>query len=369
MNKYGNAYKEREQKAFDEWEDAIDNPVFPVYILSGEEYWKKEIVDRMSETLGKYPDKIGDKLRVQTDKMRYRSIRRKKHFVLFESKSEVISAADLETLDMYLNEPSDNGVLIISLKDRAEKRFFLRKFSMIKKSQKIKFFDMDYVSDYFKKLHVHKLLESYSYSFESEKLRETTIKNLILRMSALVDNLEMLEALNAPVIGKDDVKSCIEEYSDNNIMKFYESLSLLNRKRVPYNIMYELLDDGMKPASLMNGIRRHFTLLYQAKYLKLRGILRQDDLEDVKKEIYLKKSVIFKGKVDIWEISKSRRNRYLEECDKISLRDIVNVLLIIDQYFSNVRYRKGDKYIYNEFVSKEQLMMCVAEILNRREKY
>lgn len=369
MSRFGSAYRDAEKNKFEKWEEDIDAPKFPVYVMSGDEYWKKEMIDRMSASLGMFPTKVGEKLKVHTDKMRYRSIRRKMRFVLFESKNEILRKEDMDTLTEYFSDPSQNGILIVSLKDRAEKNFFLRNFKMIKKSSKIKYYEMDFVSDYFKKLHVMKKLDDYTYKFESEKLRETTIKNLILRMDELVDNLEMLNALNAPIIGKDDVKSSIEEYSDNNMMKFYESLALLNRKKVPFVILNELLDDGVKPLSIMRGIRRHFQLLYQAKYLKLNGLLRANDVEEIKKDMYLDAGIIFKGNVNIWEISKGRRNRYLEECDKIMLKDILHVMALIDSHFTTTRTRKGDRYVYTDYVSTEQMMTCIIEIMNRREEY
>ena len=359
-------YKEDETEKFSSWLSEQSDPKFGVYIISGDQFWKNELIDGLSASLGRRPDIVGENLKVHTDRMRYRSIKRKKHFILFESKHDRLRSDDLETLSLYFNEPSENGILVISLKDRDDKKYFLNSFRMIRSSRKIKFFEMDYVSMLFKTLTIYRKLEEYPFKFENEKLKKAAIKNLAMNMGALLDNLDTLASLESPVIGKDELKLAIEDYTDSSTRRLHESLSLLNRKKVPYEVLEELLSEEVSPNLIMFGIKRHFTLLYQAKVLKMRGILRTDDNEDLKKDLYLNEGLIFSGKVDIWEIPKFLRDRYLDECEGITSKDIIWVLQKIDEYYTTRRVRKGDTYVYSNFISEEKLMEFVMVVMSRR---
>lgn len=360
-------YAEAEKEKFDLWISEQDNPTYGVYIISGDQFWKNELVDGLARSLKRRPEIVGEDLKKYTDKMRYRSITRKRHFILFESKNERLRSDDMDTLVSYFNEPSENGVLVVSLKDKDDKRYFLNTFKMIRKSRKIKFFEMDFVSAKFKSLMVYRKLSEYSFRFENEKLKKKAIKNLSMRMGSLVDNLDTLAALEMPVIGKDEFKLAVEEYGDASSRRLYESLSLLNRKKVPYEVLNEMVEDGMNPNLIMFGIRKHFVLLYQAKMLKMRGILRANDNEDVKKDLYLSEGITFKGRFDIWEIPKFVRDRYLEECEGIPLQDIIWVLSKIEEYYTTIRVRKGDDYKYTKFISMDKLYEFVMVVMDRRK--
>lgn len=367
-SKYRTPYKEQEEEKYYEWVNDSEEIKYPIYVISGEPFWKKETIDRMSKSIGKRPEHVNENLKKYTDKMRYKSLASKKHFVLFENKNNRLRDSDYSTLRAYISEPSENGVLVISLKDWEEKRNFLNSFKMLRRSTKVKYFEMDFTSDHFKSLYVRECLQRYEYVIENEKVRNDLIRNLIMNMGELEDNLLTLQSLDTPIISKDDIKQSIEDYTDNNISKMYDSLAKVNRKKVPYEILNDLLSEGRQPLTILRGIRTHFNLLYQAKYLKIRGILRANDLEERKKEIYLSEGIIF-TKPDIWEISKRRRNRLLDDCEELSIREIIYVLNLIETYVTKIRSRSGDKYVYTEYIKKEDLIGCVIEIMNRREYF
>lgn len=367
-SKYQSPYRDNERTKFNSWLAELNDIKYPIYIISGDHFWKKETIDKMSKTLGRRPESINENLKLYTDKMRYKSLSRKKHFILFESKNKKLKEDDFITMKQYFSEPSEDGVLVISLRDWEDKKYFLSAFKMIRKSTKIKYIEMDYMSDYFKELFLREKLKLYNFTIENEKVKTDLIKNLILKMSELEDNLMTLESLESPIITKEDIKSVIEEYSDSNLTKLYDSLTKVNRKKVPFEVVNDLLSDGRPAINILKGIRNHFIYLYQAKYLKIRGILRVNDIEEEKIKIYKSEKILFK-KPDLWELTKSRRNRYLEDCEEITLKEILQVLHLVDNHFNKIRIRKGEQYIYNEFVGKEELIKCMILIMNRREEY
>jgi DNA polymerase III delta subunit len=368
FNKYQSPYKENEKNKFDNWIAEIKEMKHSIYIISGENFWKKETLDRMSKSVGKRPDSINENLKIFTDKMRYKSLSRKKHFVVFENKNKKLKEEDLTTLKQYFSDPSDDGILVISLKDWEDKKYFMNNFKMIKRSSKIKFFEFDYTSDYFKELFIRDKLKDFDFSFESEKVKNDLIRNLLLNMDELEDNFMTLESLESPIITKEEIKFSIEEYSDNNLTKMYDSLTKVNRKKVPFEVLNELLSDGRTPITILKGIRTHFIYLYQAKYLKLRGILRSNDIEEEKIKLYKDEKLIFKTP-DIWQLTKRRRNNFLDDCEELSLKEIIQVLNLIDISFNKIRQRKGEKYTYIEYVGKEELFVCMIQIMNRRLDY
>lgn len=358
------SYKEKERSKFEQWLAEVSNPVYPVYIIYGNYFWKKEIIDRMSRAVGKRPEMVNENIKTHLDKMRYRSLKKKKHFVLFESKGNKLKAKDLEILKEYFTSPSENGILIISLKDRADRAYFLKNFRMIRRSSKIKFMEMN-VSDYFKELYVRMRIDELGLEFENEKVKKDCIKNLILNMSELEDNLSTLQSLEMSILTKEVIKESIEEYSETDFDKLIDSLVKVNRKTVPYKLLEEMLSEGISPLAILKTIRKHFIYIYQAKYLKLRGIMRTDDIEVERKKVYENEGIIFKDP-DIWDLPKRKRDKYLDDCEAISLKEIIYVLNIIDNHFTKKRIKDGDKYIYREYTTKEDLVKCVIEIMERR---
>lgn len=361
-------YKEREEEKYLSWVNDTKELNFPIYIISGDPFWKKETIDRMSESVGKRPEHVTDHLKKHFDKMRYKSLAGKKHFILFENKNNKLKEEDVKLLRYYLSDPSENGILLISLKDWEEKRYFLNSFKMIKRSAKVKYFDMDYTSDYFNSLYIKERFLEHQFSFESEKIRKKLIDNLVMNMSEFEDNLLTLESLETPVFSKEDIENSIEDYTDNNISKFYSALTKVNRKRVPFEILHDILGEGRAPLLVLKGIRNHFIYLYQAKYLMNRGILRMNDIEEEKKKIYISEGIIF-SKPDIWELSRRRRNRFLEDSESLSIREIIYVLNLIERFTNKMRNRVGEKHVYNEYITESELFTCVIEIMNRREHF
>lgn len=366
---FGN-YKSNEKTKYDNFLSDLEDLKFPIYILSGENYWKKHVLDKMSTIMGGRPDIIRENLKDFLDRIRFRSLKGRKHFYTYETKGNKMKESDFILLKSYLSNPSEFGVLVIQLKDWKEKQYFLKNFKMITKSNKIKFFDMDFVSDYFKKLHILDLLNEEKIEFSNDKLRNDVIKNLGLNLSEVIDNILTLKSLEK-VITKEDYEESIEKYNDNSIEKFYSSLSKLNRKKVPYEILKDLLDEGESPQKIMKGIENYFNLLYQAKYYRINGLLRPGDVESEKIKHIESLNLNFKG-TDLLTISKNKRLKYLEDCADITLKEIIQVQLIIERsYHTNILEKKVDEFIekrYVKYLDKERLYSCVLNIMNRREE-
>lgn len=364
------SYKAREKKLYEDFEKEIGEVSYPVYIISGEMYWKKYIVDNLSKVVGSRPVMFNDNVKDHLDKMRYRSLKRKKHFILFESKGGKLKEADFINLKEYLGNPSSNGILIIQLNDWKEKKAFLQNFRMITKSSKIKMFEMDYLSEYFKKLHIGNLLNDAEITFENDKLRNEVIRNMSLSFEELEDNILTLKSYERE-ISKDDYQESIEKYSDNTLEKLYESLAFLNRKKVPYEIVKDLLEEGTSPQMIIKGIESYFNYLYQAKYYRVHGLLRPGDIEKDKRKLIDSLNLNFKGK-SLFDLSKKKRTKFLESCADITIKEILQIQMFIEEaYTTNRVEKKVEEDIdvrYIQFINKENLYRCLFNIMNRREE-
>lgn len=368
MNKtYDGNYKVRENKKYEEFINELEEVKYPIYLISGSPYWKKFIIDKMSKSLGRRPDNVDENLKPHLDKMRYKSLNKKKHFILFQSKSKRLKESDFKILREYFAEPSENGVLVIQLKDWNDKKLFLNSFRMIRKSARIKMIELDYTSDTFKSFHIKNMMEGTNIKFENDKLKNKVIRNLSLNLEELEDNIMTLESFEGAEITENDYNTSIEKYSDNTMDKFYDSLTFANRKKVPYEILRELLDDGRQPNAILKGIYNHFTYLYQAKYLRVNGILRPHDIEDEKIKIYELNDIQFKSP-NIWDISKKKRTKYLEDCEDITIKEIVKVLMLIEECYVVNRVDRNGSISYTKYTNKERLIKLVISIMNRREE-
>lgn len=361
------AYKEKETEKYNEWKSDVEELGFPIYILQGDFFWIRETVDRMGVTLGRKPERVDRDLKRYTERMKYRSLARKKHFIWYESVHNNIGKDDMQAIKDYMSEPSDHGVLLISLKDRSEKFHFLKSFRNIRQSRRVKMYEMDYVSNVFKTLFIQERFREEGFEFVSSKLRKDTIRNLALNMDDFEDNVLTLISLEKVEFTKEDIKESIEEYSDVNTRKLYDSLVKLDRKNVPHVVLNELLYEGVTPVQIMRGIQRHFKYIYQAKYLTLRGITRANDIEQDTKKIYEGAGLLFNGDT-IWDLTQGRRSRYLRDSEYISIKEIVKVDRIINRNIDRIVYREGDKLKSREIIDKEIVVRTVMDIMGRLDE-
>lgn len=364
-NAYDGSYRINENKKHEDLNRELSDLKYPIYIISGTPYWKKYILDEISNTIGRRPENVNENIKPHLEKMRYKSLKKKKHFVLFESKGKKLKDVDFKTLREYFSDPSPNGVLVIQLTDWNEKRFYLNAFRMLRKSNRIKLIEMDYTSETFRTIHIMRKMESLDILFESDKLKTKAIKNLGLNLEELDDNIMTLESFEGKEISENDYNISIEKYSDNTIQRFYDSLTFVNRKKVPYEIAKELFDDGKSANWVLRGIQKHFTNLYQAKFLRVKGILRPRDIEEEKFKIYEESGINFPSP-NIWDISKKKRNKYLEDCEEITIKEIVRVLMLIEDAYVVNRADKNGEITYSKYTNKERVMKLVIDIMTRR---
>ena len=162
----------------------------------------------------------------------------------------------------------------------------------------------------------------------------------------------------------EEVKNYTEDYSTYNYNKLYTSLIGLKTKRVPFISYNDLIESGRKDISIMLNVKRHFTLLLQAKYLKKRGYLRNNDLIERKKAIFDKNGEEFKGYLNIWNEPNFRINQLVKAADDITLREIVWVLNKIDGNLKSIGNMKDGKL--EGYERQEDVYKTFLEIIDRR---
>lgn len=342
----------------------------PVYIVMGKPYWKRFVIEHIKAGIGKSPEIINNNLKLYTQKLRYKTLGKRKHFYHYIYTGESLSTPDFEALRDYLNSPSKYGILLLEIDDWKSQKTFERYFSYLKDSKSVSYINTNYYKHSFKDIHIRSLLMDSSIDFETGKLKNIAIKNLMQNYDELNDNILTLDAIKDEddIVSKSDYYQSIEQYSDATKNKLFDSLAKVNRKKIPYEVVKELLEDGENPSTILYGIQRHLTYLYQAKYLKLNGIIRRNDIESEKKVLYDKGPLKFPEDIDIWELSQSKRNSYLDDCEEVSLRELIQSLLIVDNSFIQKRIVTDGEVEYIKYTTKERLMMCIIEIMNRREE-
>lgn len=360
--------KARSLAYYEQYIERLNNPKKSIYIVQGQPYWRKFITDSLNTGLGKKPTFIDSNLKLFMSKLRYRTLGRNKHFYHFIYTGDSMSSADFEAFRDYLKKPSKHGVLIVEVADWKAQRTFNRYFDFLKNTPEIEIINSNFYRPSFKEMHVRSLLDNRSIQFENTKIKAIALKNLQQNFDDLLENISTLDLIKDEdnVVSTNDYYQSIEQYGDLTRTKMYDSLSKVNRKKVPYEVVHELLENGDSPSYILRGIQKHFTLLYQAKYLKMRGILRKDDIESEKMFLYTNGPVKFPEDTNIWELKQPLRNRLLDDCEEFTLNELIQSLLIIENSFTTTRTERDGQVDYSKYTSKEQLMMCVISIMNRR---
>lgn len=350
---------------FKEWADELDDPKYLVYIISGGHHWTKEFMGAMKEKFKTDYEVISKKVKDNTKKLNYKSLGKRKHLMMFES-IERISKEDMNELVEYIKKPSKHAIFVVSLRHWQEKRELMKNFRYIENSKTIKFFELDFPSRDFVKNFIRLTANNYGLNFDSQDTFNFLVRRLSQRPDTVVDNIYALSVIGKNV-DKEMVKTYTEDYSSYNYDKLYDTLVKLNRKRVPFVSYNDLIEAGRNEVTILINTRKHFQYLLEAKYLKLGGILRNDDLIDIKKHLYDKGDIKFQ-KNNIWDLPEYKINYYLRQCDHISLKEIINILQIIDFNMPSITFipPKENENLKPVREPKTRPFKTILDILNRR---
>lgn len=347
---------------FSEWTAEQTKPKYQVYLISGKHHWKKEFMNSLKE-LYKCDYKLVNKdIREHLKNMNYRPLKQKKHLLMFESLGR-LTEKDLNEIVGYIRNPSKFGIFVLSIQDWEEKRRVTMNFRHLDKSEKVKFFQLDFPSQDFIRSYIQKISDDLKINYDNKETFNFLYRRIASSTEEIYNNIETLSSFTKEVT-KEDVKEYTEDYSTYNYSKLYESLVELNRVKVPYISYNDLLESGRKDITIMINIKKHFELLYQAKFLKVKGYLRNRDMIEVKKGIFDKHGLKFNEYNNIWNEPKYKINQLLESSDKITLKEIIWVINKIDSNLKAIGNMKKGKL--EGYESEEKIYKTLLEILDRR---
>jgi len=357
---------------FEEWINEVKSPSKQVYIITGDSNWKREFLN----SLRKYYDCDYELIHENFDKierkLKYKNIRFKKNLVLYEPLKKM-SMKDLSTLIEYAKNPSKHSVVIIGINDWKIKTTILSKFKNLKNSKSIALFDLDYPSKKFLIPYSKYLIDEMKLKFESSSVKRRLIDKIVENPKELKENLEMLESFNK-VITLDMVNDLIEDYNNATYQKLFNTVIELNRKKIPFQTYVDLINADKKDITIMINLRKYVNLLYQAKYLKLKGILMNDDIIERKKRIYDAGDFKFK-EPNIWDESEYKINILLKQSDAVSLKEITYMIFIMDGniIFKDLEEKKdGEKdnkpRVFEYTNIKLKANLTLFQLLDRRNE-
>lgn len=206
--------------------------------------------------------------------------------------------------------------------------------------------------------------------FESKKLHNDVLANLLLKPEEISMNIERLHNAykknNYEELTKELVLANVEQYVDKSRMRLYESITLLNRKKAPFEIVHDLLNDGTTSKSIIKGMERHFRILLQTKYLMRKGIILITEVDDTRK-LYLEKIENAYPTSLFWRQNVRQRKTYAELSKEVPEKDIMQALNIIREHYKERTYYRKDIKRTSHYINDEQLISCLTALLNRRE--
>lgn len=327
--------KKKERLEYAEWSKEKEDPSFGMYIITGAVHWKKEFVEGLMEVYDCKYELVNKDIEETLKKAKYKPMGKRKHIIMYEPLDR-ISNVDLNNIVQYSRKLSKHAILVVSINDWRDKKKILNNFRYIENSKTIKLMDLDFPTNKFLEDYIREVSRKNNLEFESKDVMNLLVRRISSSPEEIVANIETLASFTTKV-DKESVLAYTEDYSSYNYNKLYETITQLNRVRVPFISYNDLQDSGKKDITIMINIRKHLEKIYQAKYLKQKGILRPRDIIDMKKPLYDKGDFKF-NEPNIWNESNYKINKYIEESEGIPLKDILYCMDIIDRNLKSVGY-------------------------------
>lgn len=322
---------------FEEWIEEVKSPSKRVYIITGASNWKREFLNHLRKYYNCDYQLVHENFDRIEKSLKYRNIRYKKNLVLYEPLKNM-NMKDLNNLVEYARNPSEFSIVIIGVNDWKVKKALLGRFRNLQNSKYIKLFDLDYPSRKFLTAYSRYHIDIAKLKFENNNVKRRFIDKIVEGPEEIKDNIEMMVNFEK-VITIDMVNDLIEDYNNATYQKLFNTVTELNRKKVPFQTYIDLIDSDKKEITIMINLRKYVNLLYQAKYLKVKGILMNNDIIERKKRIYDAGDLKF-PEPNIWDEPEYKINMLLKQCDMLSIKEIVNMQYILD---SNINYTNFDK--------------------------
>lgn len=338
--------------------DCLDNKYSLFIINARHEYFISNLLSNLKNSdynVVRISDK--NKIREELESLQFFQL------VTMKRKASVIDAKLLNkknleyVLDNFLKFKYENILVLTNTDFKLKKN--LSKIKVVNNHEKICYIDLSYPTRKF----VYQLIEIYLYSRDRKLENSELSRILVNRLADSYDNypanLDYLVDISEDIITKEMVMEAVTDYSNYSLDSFYSSLIKLDKKQVPFKSLADLLDNR-EPISVMYGLENFIQYIYQAKYLKVRGVLMNNDFIDKQKDYFGgREDLYLPKKTSIFRQSNKKVNFYLELSDSLTLEEIIYIQGIISS-----TWRSGKAG--NKYVEKQDLYSLVMKILDRR---
>jgi DNA polymerase III delta subunit len=327
-----------------------------VVVFSGSRFWKLQFLDRVCKALESPYRSVTTDLKQRINSMRFRPLIHSHHVIDFEI-SKSFPKADAIILKDHFKKIPPGGILIIYLADYKAKRQFFKEFPAIRKNRSVITFEMEWlpvgaISDFYNKLAIEQGI-----AFSTTKARWSFTTRIGDHFDEVVPLLHHAGLLENP-ISEDTVKAVVPDYSTYSTLALFNCLAGLTKKRVPFQMLQDLLDGTGTATSVVNRAIEFFRLVMQAKTLKLKGVLRNGCIIRHREKIF-KQLGITLSEPTLFSLTDFKISSYMEVADTLTLTEIIMIQLALEECLiieDNGSRRTTDLALY----------ATVSKILSRR---
>jgi hypothetical protein len=304
------------------------------YVVYGHDFIFKFFLDLVKASENFEIIDLSVNLPEQLKRLRYKSLLATKKLAYYSGKM------DKEIVDLfnqYIDRASPYVMLVIHYD---EKPRLLKSFAKGLRIIDMKYPGYKWVSEYVKYL-------GFKYNTEWQKGALKFFLSRVGREYQKINNylLRLVEGGN--LITRDDVLDVVDDDSLSSMSAFYATLVINVQKKKPYQVYQDFVDGGVKPQSIWYGFRKYMDMLYQAKLLRMYGVLMHGSI------IEMRLPAVSKLPFELGDDSILQQPAYyieqmLEVADKVTLRRILLVQLYIKRSFRTTK--KGKQYIEDDDV-------------------
>lgn len=321
----------------------------PCYLLFGEPFLCVEFLKIARKNDAEYIE-VNKGLREQLHRLSFRSLLAPKKILVYSGR---YGKDDLEALDQYFKKPSKYAVLILNFNDDFRKYRSIRSKTPvhIHVSRPPRFWLHDYVS--------------YLTAENGLRWAPGALDLFVFRLGTEYNKLHSFltefqeDTEDGSEITKELVKELVEDFSQSTDREFYASLVTkkhYNNRRKNFSLdPLEDLLNSKSPQYVLKGLDNFINHLYQAKYLKMKGILRTNSFISERKPAYDRGDIKFPDN-NFFDLYENYQRKLLDLCDQITLREILQMRLEIQ------RINNKDR----PFTTEAELITTIINLLQRR---
>lgn len=318
------------------------------YVVYGQDFIYKLFLDIAKASDNYEVVDLSNNLKEQLKRLRYRSLLAPRKLAFYTGK---VDKDVVELFNRYVETAVPHVLIIIHYEDKPR---LLRSFAKGIKIVDMRYPGYNWVSDYTKHL-------TLKYKAEWTKGIMRFFLARVGREYQKINNYIQLLVEGGNIITKDDVLDVVEDDSLSSSFKFYSMLVQNSKVKKPYQAYQDFVDSGIKPQNLWYGFREYMRLLYQAKMLRMYGIVMPGSIIEIRKPA-LEKLPFELGDDHILLKPAYYVEQMLEVADSVTLRRILQVQLFIGRSFKTTKTGKS-------YVDENDVFISFVNMYNNEMSY